>query len=42
MTKESKRKKDEVYKGMSQNLERVREVAQDTLSRASNILAEEC
>ena len=27
---------------MSQNLERVREVAQGTLSRASTILAEEC
>ena len=27
---------------MSQNLERVREVARSTLSRASTILAEEC
>ena len=33
--------RDEVYKGMSQNLERVREVARSTLSRASTISAEE-
>ena len=38
----SQKEKDEVYKGMSQNLERVREVARGTLSRASTILAEEC
>ena len=31
----------EVYKGMSPNLERVREVTQGTLSRASTISAEE-
>ena len=37
----SQKERDEVYKGMSQNLERVREVAQGTLSRASTILAEE-
>ena len=34
--------REEVYKGMSQNLERVREVARGTLSRASTILAEKC
>ena len=37
----SQKERDEVYKGMSQNLERVREVAQGTLSRASTISAEE-
>ena len=37
----SQKERDEVYKGMSQNLERVREVARGTLSRASTILAEE-
>ena len=38
----SQKERDEVYKGMSWNLERVREVAWDTLSRASTISAEEC
>ena len=38
---QSQKERDEVYKGMSQNLERVREVARGTLSRASTILAEE-
>ena len=33
--------RDEVYKRMSQNLERVREVARNTFSRASTISAEE-
>ena len=37
----SQKEGDEVYKGMSQNLERVREVARGTLSRASTISAEE-
>ena len=37
----SQKERDEVYKGMSWNLERVREVAQGTLSRASTISAEE-
>ena len=39
---QSQKERDEIYKGMSQNLERVREVARGTLSRASTILAEEC
>ena len=39
---QGKKDRDEVYKGMSQNLERVREVARGTLSRASTISAEEC
>ena len=39
---QGKKDRDEVYKGMSQNLGRVREVARNTLSRASTILAEEC
>ena len=34
--------RDEVYNRMSQNLERVREVARNTFSRASTISAEEC
>ena len=34
--------RDEIYKAMSQNLEKVREVARGTLSRASTISAEEC
>ena len=38
---QSQKERDEVYKRMSQNLERVREVAPGTLSRASTILAEE-
>ena len=37
----SQKERDEVYTGMSQNLERVREVARGTLSRASTISAEE-
>ena len=37
----NQKERDEVYKGMSQNLERLREVARGTLSRASTILAEE-
>ena len=37
----SQKERDEVYMGMSQNLERVREVAQGILSRASTISAEE-
>ena len=37
----SQKERDEVDKGISQNLERVREVARGTLSRASTILAEE-
>ena len=37
----SQKERDEVYKGMSRNLERVREVAHSTLSRASTISAEE-
>ena len=37
----SQKERDEVYTGMSQNLERVREVAQGTLSRASTISVEE-
>ena len=37
----SQKERDKVYTGMSQNLERVREVAQGTLSRASTISAEE-
>ena len=37
----SQKERDEVYKGMSHNLEKVREVAHSTLSRASTISAEE-
>ena len=37
----SQKERDEVYTGMSQNLERVREVVQGTLIRASTILVEE-
>ena len=36
----SQKERDEVYTGMSQNLERVREVAEGTLSRASTISVE--
>ena len=39
---QSQKERDETYKGMSQNLDRVREVAQGTLSRATTISAEEC
>ena len=38
----SQKEWDEVYKGKSHNLEKVREVAHSTLSRASTISAEEC
>ena len=38
----SQNERDEVYKGMSHNLEKVKEVACSTLSRASTISAEEC
>ena len=38
---QGKRDRDEVYNKMSQNLERVREVARGTFSRASTISAEE-
>ena len=38
----SQKDRDEVYKGMSRNLERVREVTHSNLSRASTISAEEC
>ena len=37
----SQKERDEVYKGMSRNLEKVREVARSTLSRASTISAKE-
>ena len=39
---QGKMDRDEVYNKMSQNLERVREVARSTFSRASTISAEEC
>ena len=39
---QGKMDRDEVYNQMSQNLERVREVARSTFSRASTISAEEC
>ena len=38
---QGKKDRDEVYQKMSQNLEKVREVARHTLSRASTISAEE-
>ena len=38
----SQKERDEIYKGMSRNLERVREVTHSTLSRASTISAEDC
>ena len=38
---QSQKERDEVYKGMSRNLERVREVARGTLSTASTISAED-
>ena len=38
---QGKMDRDEVYNRMSQNLERVREVARSTFSRASTISAEE-
>ena len=39
---QGKKDRDEIYKVMSQNLEKVREVARGTLSRASTVSAEEC
>ena len=39
---QGKKDRDDIYKGMSQNLKRVREVARGTISRASTISAEEC
>ena len=38
----SPKERDEVYRGMSCNLEKIKEVAHSTLSRASTISAEEC
>ena len=38
---QGKKDRDEIYNKMAQNLEKVREVARSTLSRASTILAEE-
>ena len=38
----SQEERDEVYKRMSRNLEKVKEVAHSTLSRASTISAKEC
>ena len=38
----SQKERDEAYKGMSRNLEKVREVTRSTLSRASTISTEEC
>ena len=38
---QGKKDRDEIYKKMSQNLERVREVARSTFSRASTISGEE-
>ena len=38
----SQKERDEIYKGMSCNLEKVKEVAHSTLSRTSTISAEEC
>ena len=39
---QGKKDRDQIYKAMSKNLEKVREVARGTLSRASTISAEEC
>ena len=39
---QGRKDKDEVYQKMAQNLEKVREVARNTFSRASTISAEEC
>ena len=39
---QGKKDRDEIYKVISQNLEKVRAVARGTLSRASTISAEEC
>ena len=36
-----KRKRDEIYKQMTSNLEKVRAIARDSLSRASTISVEE-
>ena len=38
---QGKKDRDEVYQKMSQNLEKVREVARSTFSRTSTISAEE-
>ena len=38
---QGKKDRDEIYDKMSQNLEKVKEVARSTFSRASTILAEE-
>ena len=38
---QGKKDRNEIYSKMSQNLEKVREVARSTFSRASTILAEE-
>ena len=37
-----KRKRDEIYKQMTGNLEKVRAIARESLSRASTISVEEC
>ena len=37
-----KRERDEIYKQMTSNLEKVRAIARESLSRASTILVEEC
>ena len=37
-----KRKRDEIYKQMTSNLEKVRAIARESLSRTSTILVEEC
>ena len=39
---QGKKEQDEVYKQMTRNLEKVRAEARESLSRASNILVEEC
>ena len=39
---QGKKERDEIYKWMSSNLEKVIEVARNSLSRASTILVEEC
>ena len=41
LQQKSQKERDEVYKGMSRNVEKVKEVACSTLSRASTISAEE-
>ena len=39
---QGKNDRDKIYNKMAQNLEKVREVARSTFSRASTISAEEC